>query len=286
MIQENDNFTWPLLLPTLRSRCPVAATPPDSEPAERLDAVIISDIHLGSTNCQASALGELLQQILDGKLHTRRLIFNGDVFDSIDFRRLKKHHWKVLSLIRHLSDKMEVVWIAGNHDGPAEIVSNLLGVSVVGQYILTSGPRRILIVHGHQFDRFIQDHPVLTWLADCAYALLQKSDRSHYIARLAKRQSKVFLRCERKVRDGAVAMARHAKCDAVICGHTHHPVVEDEGPVRYYNSGCWTERPCHYLTIRQGVVTLAETSEILAVQEIESMPLARRAPQQSEPSSR
>src|ERR1051325_10695892 len=96
------------------------------------DALIISDLHLGAENCQAKPLVEFLQAILDGNLPARRLIINGDVFDSIDFRRLKKTHWKVLSQIRHLSDKIDVIWIAGNHDGPAEVVSPLLGVRGVG----------------------------------------------------------------------------------------------------------------------------------------------------------
>src|SRR6185295_14206504 len=74
---------------------------------DMLDAVVISDLHLGSDNCQAKAAAAFLQEVLEGRPATRRLIINGDVFDSIDFRRLKKTHWKVLSQIRHLSDKME-----------------------------------------------------------------------------------------------------------------------------------------------------------------------------------
>src|SRR6266496_5839458 len=107
-----------------------------------LDALILSDLHLGSDNCQARQLGELLEGIEEGVLPTARLILNGDVFDSIDFRRLKKTHWKVLSLIRKLSDRLEIVWICGNHDGSAEIVSHLLGVCVEEEYVLKSGGRQ------------------------------------------------------------------------------------------------------------------------------------------------
>src|SRR5262249_48339602 len=82
-----------------------------------LDAVMLSDLHLGSDNCQAHSLCELLEVIKDEVLPTTRLILNGDVFDSIDFRRLNKSHWKVLSLIRKLSHRLEIVWICGNHDG-------------------------------------------------------------------------------------------------------------------------------------------------------------------------
>ena len=122
---------------------------PEPEPA---DALIISDLHLGSDNCQAKLLAAFLQGMLDGRLPARRLIINGDVFDSIDFRRLKKTHWKVLSLIRHLSDKIDITWICGNHDGSADIISHLLGVHVKEHCVLESGGRRFLIIHGHQWD--------------------------------------------------------------------------------------------------------------------------------------
>src|SRR3954449_7513220 len=103
-----------------------------------LDAVIVSDVHLGSANCQAAQLGELLGRIADGELPTARLILNGDVFDSIDFRRLHKSHWRVLSLLRKLSDHVEIIWLAGNHDGSAETISHLLGVAVEDDHVLQS----------------------------------------------------------------------------------------------------------------------------------------------------
>jgi UDP-2,3-diacylglucosamine pyrophosphatase LpxH len=234
-----------------------------------LDAIVISDLHLGSDNCQAKPAAAFLQSILDGTLRTRRLIINGDVFDSIDFRRLKKSHWKVLSQIRHLSDKINVIWIAGNHDGSAEIVSHLLGVQVVEEFILDSGAEKILIVHGHQFDDFINDHPVITWLADAAYWLLQKIDRTHYIARLAKRRSKTFVRCVNKIRDGARRLAQNRHCTTALCGHTHHAEstpATSQLPVAYHNSGCWTEIPSTYLTIEKGCVQTRQfvLQEVLA----------------------
>jgi UDP-2,3-diacylglucosamine pyrophosphatase LpxH len=236
--------------------------PPDPRPPA--DAVILSDLHLGAENCQAKALVALLQDVLDGALPAARLIVNGDVFDSIDFRRLKKTHWKVLSQIRHLSDKIEVIWIAGNHDGSAEIVSHLLGVRVEEQVILTTGGRRLLVIHGHQFDDFLTDHPVLTWLADAGYWLLQKLDRSHYVARLAKRRSKTFVRATSKVRDGAIDLAEKHGCAAAVCGHTHHAAADEAGPVAYYNSGCWTEAAGTYLVVANGKVRLEAYAGVAA----------------------
>jgi UDP-2,3-diacylglucosamine pyrophosphatase LpxH len=221
-----------------------------------LDAVILSDVHLGSDNCQAKNVVRLLDRIVEGEIQTSRVILNGDVFDSIDFRRLNKNHWKVLSLIRKLSDEVEIIWLCGNHDGSAEIVSHLLGVTVMDEYRLDSGDQRILVLHGHVFDEFLDSHPILTWLADCVYGFLQWIDRTHYFAKLAKRGSKTFLRCAKKIEDGAVELARKKGCTAVCCGHTHVAVARTDQPLPYFNSGCWTELPCSYLSVRDGVVQL------------------------------
>lgn len=221
-----------------------------------LDAVILSDIHLGSENCQAKLVCRMLQRIVDREVEAKRLILNGDVFDSIDFRRLNKTHWKVLSLLRKLSDDLEIIWLAGNHDGSAEIISHLLGVTVKEDFLLESGDQRILVLHGHRFDDFLDSHPVLTWLGDCIYQFLQWIDRTHYFAKLAKRGSKTFLRCTKKIQDGAMELARRRHCHSVCCGHTHVAVADMAQPIPYFNSGCWTELPCHYLTVSCGAIRL------------------------------
>jgi len=220
------------------------------------DAVVISDLHLGSENCQARLITRFLELLANQTIRTHRLVINGDVFDSIDFRRLKKSHWKVLSMLRRLSDKFEVIWTCGNHDGPAEIISHLLGVEVHNDYIFHSGGRRIMILHGHCFDDFIDDHPVLTWLADVAYNALQKLDRRHYVARLAKSRSKIFLHCLDKVEIRSTAHAQHHQCDVVICGHTHHATRKQRHGVEYINSGCWTELPSTWLRVCAGQIAI------------------------------
>lgn len=226
------------------------------------DAIAVSDLHLGSANCQAKYLLHFLAGVRRGETPTRRLILNGDVFDSFDFRRLKGKHWKILSELRKIAGQTEVVWVTGNHDGPAEAVSHLLGVHCADEFVVESGGRKILFLHGHQFDEFISRYPLLTRLADRAYRLVQRLDRSHRLARLLKRSSKTFLRSVDKVRRGAVEYALDKGCDAVCCGHTHMPVqLPRAAVVGYHNSGCWTERPCHFLTVVGGVVSLVGYTE-------------------------
>lgn len=216
---------------------------------------IISDIHLGSDVCLAKEVNDFLDHIED---RSQRLILNGDVFDSMDFRRLKKHHWHILSRLRKVSDKMEVVWVVGNHDGSADIVSHLLGITAVDHYEFYSGFKKVLALHGHVFDKFIDEHPVLTWVGDTIYSFLQWVDRSHYIARAAKYSSKLYLRCAQEIKVKALKLAKSMHADIVCTGHTHHAELDTSGDIHYVNSGCWTERPTSFVEIRSGKVELSQ----------------------------
>lgn len=206
------------------------------------DAVILSDLHLGSAACRVRALEDFLGALPA----TRRLVLNGDVLESTG-HRLTRRHWRVLSLLRRLSDEVELVWVAGNHDHDAEPVAHLVGAEFVRRYEFESGGVRCLCVHGDEFDEFIAARPAVTWLADRLYRFAQRL--SGAVAACLKRNSKTFLRCCDKVRAGALAAApRHR----VFCGHTHR--AESDGV--YHNSGCWTEPTCHYLTVSGGDVSL------------------------------
>ena len=220
------------------------------------DAVVISDVHLGSKVCRARSLTELLKSIECESVRTRRLIINGDLFDGWDFRKLKKSHWKVLSHIRKVSAVAEVVWIRGNHDGPAEMISQIIGVDFLHEYKMDSGGRRILFLHGDQFDSFILEKPFITKLADNIYRLAQRLDRSLCLARLLKRGSKTFLRCSEQIRERAKDYAARRGFDVVVCSHVHMATEDRGGSVEYYNTGCWTESPSSYLLVRSGELTL------------------------------
>lgn len=218
-----------------------------------MDAICISDLHLGSHICQAKLLEDFLKKIRH-EVSFDELILNGDVFDSWDFRRLKKHHWNILSQLRKLSDNVKVVYIAGNHDGPAELISHLIGTTVVDEYVLDSGNKTIWFHHGHCFDKFIVEHPFIVWIADYGYSLLQKIDSSFILAQRAKQSSKTFLRISELVERKSMEFAIKHGYDIVCTGHTHYAIAKSN----YFNSGSWTELPCHYLEINDGQVKLCE----------------------------
>lgn len=216
--------------------------------------IIASDVHLGSSVCRAEEFILFLASIPK----EAELILNGDLFDSWDFRRLEETHWRVLSAIRRISEKNKVSWIIGNHDGPADPISHLIGVDFMEEYAFVSGGKKFLVLHGDVFDDFIAKHPVATRMADCAYRLIQKIKPG--FALFAKNRSKTFLRCSERVKDRAKSYARSKGAAVVCCGHTHLAEQDLSGSVEYHNSGCWTEPSCHYLFVREGSTSLIEFS--------------------------
>jgi UDP-2,3-diacylglucosamine pyrophosphatase LpxH len=222
------------------------------------DGLVLSDLHLGATSSQVRHIQKFLENIPA----TRRLVLNGDVLQNTE-QRLTKHHWKVLSQLRKLSDQLELVWVIGNHDEDADAIAHLIGAAFVPRYGFASGDKSVLCVHGHTWDNFLTDHPVLTAAADWIYFALQKMNRK--LAVTAKRSSKTFLRCVDKVRAKALEYGRQHRWDIIVCGHTHQAEVAaregDEDQPRapiYFNTGCWTDYLCHYWTVQDGITELHE----------------------------
>jgi len=216
------------------------------------DAIIISDTHLGSSVCESKQLYNFLQLVY---IKTNRLIINGDFFDNLDFRRLKKTHWEILSLLRRMSKYLEIVWIRGNHDGDSEIISHLIGVDFKNEYTFMSGDKKILCLHGDKFDDFIYKYPQTSRLADLIYRTIQRFDKK-YLPLLIKSRSKIYLRCTENMINSSRKYALEKDINCVCLGHTHHAMIDKDHAVWYANSGCWTEKKCSYLEVNNGNIEL------------------------------
>jgi UDP-2,3-diacylglucosamine pyrophosphatase LpxH len=223
--------------------------------APAYDCLVISDLHLGSDVCQAKLLEGFLEW---AAANARELVINGDIFDDLNFKRLTKRHFACLKTIRRNSDRddFRLVWVRGNHDGPADIVSHIVGVDILDEYVYDNGRVRLLILHGDQFDHFITRYRYATDLACGAFYYIQKW-APHNASRAIRRISKRWQRNSQLVQRRAVEYARGKGYRYVTCGHTHLPLVADEDGVRYVNTGTWTEHPpCPFLAVRGGEVTL------------------------------
>ena len=169
-----------------RARAPqLAATPPDwllrddDEPTPKRQklrprTVWISDIHLGTAGCNADLLLDFLRTVQPETLYL--------VGDIIDGWRLKRgwywpaRHNDVLRRILKLAGKgVRVVYIPGNHDEMLRDYGGLSfgGVEVVTEAIHTTADgRRLLVLHGDEFDGVVLYARWLAFLGDHAYSLL------------------------------------------------------------------------------------------------------------------
>jgi len=215
-------------------------------PVDIFDTIIISDIHLGSKVSRAEELLCFLDQ-----MSFKRLIINGDVFDSINMRRLNRRHWKVLSTLRKITDRendTEVIWIRGNHDGYSDLLTQLLGIQVYDEYEMFWNGYNVHVLHGDIFDKFLSKFPLIADIADLFYRFSVLVDPVKMrFSRWLKRNSKTFLRNNEHVQSRAIAYAQRRKADVIICGHTHQTADNSDHGIRYLNSGSWTDSPGHFI---------------------------------------
>ena len=220
-----------------------------------MDCVIISDLHLGSEVCQARELENFLEWVVS---HCQMLIVNGDIFDDLNFKRLKRHHFNCLRIIRRNTDREDfrVIWMRGNHDGPADIISHIVGVDILDEFHLEQSGLKLLVIHGDQFDTVVSNHPWITAFFSALFRGLSKILPLN-LARWIRRFSKKFQRNSSVVRTRAISEAARRGFNAVTCGHTHKAEDSFENGIRYINTGTWTEQsPCPFLSIKQGVMEL------------------------------
>ncbi len=228
------------------------SVPPIAEPVHKdlpYDCLVISDLHLGSEVCQASLLESFLEWAVD---RTKELVINGDIFDDLNFKRLTRRHFACLRVIRRNSDREDVrlVWMRGNHDGPADIISHIVGVEILDEYIYDNGQVRLLIIHGDQFDTVITRYGLLTEVACWLFYWVQKL-APHRTARWIRRISKKWQRNSELIQASAIEYARGKGCRYVTCGHTHLALVAEVDGIRYLNSGTWTEHPpCPFVAVK------------------------------------
>lgn len=240
------------------------------------DTILISDLHLGSEVSRAREASKFLRHAV-----FNRLVLLGDIFCDLNFRRLKKHHWEFLSLIRKLSNPkrgVEVVWVEGNHDrGLCDVMSHLVGIKVYQDYEWRYDGRRYLAVHGHQFDRFLVDNAFLSAAGEFIYMQVQKVDlKNGPIAHLLDHLNSRWLRLTTKVANGALSLARTRGADVVFCGHTHEALECERDGIRYYNTGCWVHDRLTYAAVDANGVKIAtlhrDANESLETADAEDIP--------------
>ncbi|MEO0515233.1 MAG: UDP-2,3-diacylglucosamine diphosphatase [Planctomycetota bacterium] len=220
--------------------------------------VFISDTHLGSRGCQAAALSKFIKYVRCDRLYL--------VGDIVDMWRLKQRwYWpgehnnvlrRILNQTKHHTD---VVLVPGNHDEAARqfLHSDFGGIRVLPYAVhVTADDRRLLVIHGDQFDLVVKHSRFVSMLGGKAYESLINFNRRYNTARrmlglpyqsLSKSiKGKVKSACMfiSKFEETLAKEAERRGLDGVVCGHIHEPAAREpnpDQPTAYYNCGDWVE---------------------------------------------
>lgn len=226
------------------------------------DVICISDLHLGAKNSQTKRLRRFLHKLKKGKhLSAEILIIVGDAFEKQKEKPLRKRDRKVIKLIRKIAKKIRVIDLIGNHDLDPEFNKKHFCVEVMEEFVFTSGDKKVYVSHGHQHDKFLDKHPLITNVADAFYNISQQIDPSHSIARLLKKRSKQFLKVAKKIGVGVAQAAIAKGCNMAVHGHNHHAGHSVIDGVDVWDDGCWTEKPCTFWSIKNGEALLHEMTK-------------------------
>jgi UDP-2,3-diacylglucosamine pyrophosphatase LpxH len=220
-------------------------------------AVFISDTHLGTRDCRTDFLADFLRRV-----SCESLFLVGDIVDGWRLRKSwfwDESHDEVIRLILGKARAgTDVTYIPGNHDEMFRAWLPL-GLEVGGIKLrqeashTTADGRRLLILHGDEFDSVVRYAKFLALLGDSAYTAALVANRyfnairrrlghpywslSAWLKRRVKEAVKAIDRFE-----GAVASeARRRGFDGVVCGHIHHAEMREVGGVLYLNDGDWVE---------------------------------------------
>ncbi len=221
----------------------------------RYRSVWISDVHLGTSGCQAHALLDFLRAI-----ECETLFLVGDIVDGWQLRRgwfwPQSHNDVVQKLLRKARKGTRVIFIPGNHDEFARryVGHEFGGIEVKEDWIhVTADGRRLWITHGDLFDGVVQCANWLAYAGDRMYGFTLRLNRhlNSLRARLGLPYWSFSGYLKQKVKravsyigDFETAVAREARrrgVQGVVCGHIHHAELREIDGIVYANDGDWVE---------------------------------------------
>lgn len=238
-------------------------------------SVFISDVHLGTADCQAGYLLDFLNS-----MQCETLYLVGDIVDLIAMQR--RAHFPVLhrQIIHTLLDLAaagtRVVYVPGNHDS---FFRRFCGQSISGIELCrtavhtTADGRRFLVCHGDQFDQVVRCSPLMLLAGDRAHSLLLWLNRwFNALRRLRGRpywslaawiksrlgKARTFIR---RFELAALGVAEKGCYDGFICGHIHSAGFLRSETALYCNDGDWVEHCTALVEQADGHLELLHWSE-------------------------
>lgn len=231
----------------------------------------ISDLHIGSTQCQADVLLDFLKYNDSDKLYL--------VGDIIDFWSLSKkmywpasHNTVIQKLLRKARHGTQIIYVPGNHDENVRDYDNhIFGDIVVknSDVHVTAEGKKFLIVHGDEYDTIAKYHSWVAKLGSTGYDFLIDVNRVlRFFRRLFGLQSNFSLAAYVKFKvknavqfisdyeQSIVNTLKNEGLDGVICGHIHHAEIKQIDDFLYVNTGDFVESCTAIVELNNGSLQL------------------------------
>lgn len=221
----------------------------------KVRTVWISDIHLGFRGCSADFLLDFLH-----KVECDYLYLVGDIVDVWEMKKRmfwpQAHNNVVRTLLGKAKHNTKVFYVPGNHD---ELFRDFEGavfgnITIQSEVIhTTADQRKILILHGDQFDSVVKISPLLAKMGGRLYDYLLRANRwVNYIRRklgfsywslaaFLKHKVKNAVQYISNFEEAVAHEASRQGVNGVVCGHIHRAEIADIHGITYYNCGDWVE---------------------------------------------
>ena len=227
----------------------------DEEAQHRYRTIWISDIHLGTSGCQAEYLLDFLRYN-----DSEYLYLVGDIIDGWQLKKgwfwPQSHNDVVQKVLRKARKGTQVFYIPGNHDESArQFCDHAFGDILIREeaFHTTLTGKRLWVVHGDLFDGVIQHAKWLAYVGDTLYTMIlalngwfnrirarlgfQYWSLSQYLKHQVKNAVNFISQFEKVMTDEA----RRRGCDGVVCGHIHKAEIREIDGTLYCNDGDWVE---------------------------------------------
>lgn len=210
----------------------------------KIEALFISDVHLGSKGSNADEVLNVLKQY-----QPEYLFLVGDIIDGWLLKRRfrwPQSHTNVLrKILSYSKNGTKVIYIPGNHD---EFMRDYLELSfgnieIHNEYIF----KNTYITHGDLYDGVVK----LKWLGvlgsigyDMAISIdctLKSWGYKRSLSKFLKNSVKEAVKFMTSFEEEIVRQGIKHNCDTVMCGHIHHPDNKIINGVRYLNTGDFIE---------------------------------------------
>ena len=240
-------------------------------------AVFLSDIHLGSRASRVALLLDFLRQ-----LNCEHLYLVGDVIDLQSLRRSffwPASHTEVLRLLlRKSREGTRITYIPGNHDSDfrALVGARFGNIEIARQCVHTTCTgKRLLVLHGDEFDAVIKCAPLAVLIGAAAYrSLLALNRLVHWfhellgrpywsLAQHVKGRLGNAARYMMEFQRASLLAAKEARVDGVVCGHIHRADLAVRDGLLYCNDGDWVESCTALAEDRSGALSLITWREKL-----------------------